>query len=210
MLVALPHDHRYWLERGQRWEYFWMVVNGREAMRLAQEVLAHAGPVLRPSPDGVDRLAAACHALIARPDLQPGEASAAAYGAIATLHDAAFAGVAATRRELPPPIARAVAHVEENLARPLNVDRMAAAAGLSRAHFVRSFARALGAPPSRYLLDRRLDRVERLLTATDMPVGAIAASTGFANANYLAKTFRRVHGLAPGTYRQRMRDAAGN
>src|SRR5690606_11051107 len=47
MLVTMPHEHRYWLERGGHWEYFWMVLNGREALRLAREVLEAGGPVLQ-------------------------------------------------------------------------------------------------------------------------------------------------------------------
>ena len=36
MLVTMPHAHRYFLERGGHWEYFWLVLNGREALRLAR------------------------------------------------------------------------------------------------------------------------------------------------------------------------------
>ena len=41
---------------------------------------------------------------------------------------------------------------------PLDVDDMAAAAGLSRAHFSREFRRAFGESPHAYLLTRRLER----------------------------------------------------
>ena len=209
MLLSLPHAHRYWLERGQSWEYFWMVLNGREALRLAREAIDAAGPVLTPSQAIVDRLAAACLTLIERPDIQPGEASAATYAALAALYDAAFSGPRAPRPEVPAPIGRAIAYAEENLARPVNVERMASVAQMSRAHFVRQFTAAAGTAPSAFLFERRIERVERLLLATDMSVSAIAAATGFANANYLAKAFRRVHGLAPLEYRTQARNAVG-
>ena len=38
MLVTIPHPHRYWLERGGHWEYFWMVLTGREALRLGEAI----------------------------------------------------------------------------------------------------------------------------------------------------------------------------
>ena len=41
---------------------------------------------------------------------------------------------------------------------PLDVDRLARAAKLSRAHFSREFKREFGVSPHRYLLDRRLER----------------------------------------------------
>lgn len=209
MLLSLPHAHRYWLERGQSWEYFWIVLNGREALRIAREVIDAAGPVLSLPAAVVDRLADACLALIDRPAILPGEASSAAYAAIVALHDGVFSTDAAPRPALPPAIARAVAYVDANLASPVNVERMAAAAQVSRAHFVRQFSAAVGSSPSAYVFARRLERVERLLLATDMSVVAIAASAGFANANYLAKAFRRAHALAPLEYRAAMRSAVG-
>lgn len=200
MLVTMPHAHRYWLERGGHWEYFWAVLHGREALRLAREILEAAGPVLRLEAAQTDRLAAACLALIATPDLTPGEVSAAAYAALAALHDSAFA---ARRAETPLPaaLARVVGFIAAHLAEPLPVDRLARVAGLSRAHFVRQFTAALGKPPSAHVLDLRLERIERLLLASEMTVAEIAAATGFNDANYLAKAFRRHRGLAPLAFR---------
>src|SRR6185437_11090761 len=50
---------------------------------------------------------------------------------------------------------------------PLGVDDMAAAAGLSRAHFSREFRRVFGVSPHVYLLTRRLERAAALLRTTD-------------------------------------------
>ena len=38
------------------------------------------------------------------------------------------------------------------------VERLASVSGVSQAHFARSFKRAFGAPPHRYLLTRRIER----------------------------------------------------
>ncbi|MEO8241807.1 MAG: AraC family transcriptional regulator [bacterium] len=200
MLVTTPHDHRYWLARGGHWEYFWAVLHGREALRLAREILAVAGPVLDIGPL-VDRLAAACLTLLTTPRLTPGEASTAAYAAMSTLHDAVFGERPGPEKPLPAALARVADHVEAHLAETLTVDRLAAIAGISRAHFVRSFTAATGLPPSDFVTSRRMERIERLLLATEMRVSDIAAATGFADGNYLAKAFRRHRGLAPLEFR---------
>ena len=200
MPVSAPHPHRYWLDRGGHWEYFWLVLNGREALRLAREILDTSGPVLHPGPALTDRLAAACLTLLTTPDLTPGAASTLAYATMATLHDAAFAQ-RSTEPLLPPALARVTAHIADNLASPLPIDRLAAIAGQSRAHFTRQFSAALGQPPFDYVLQRRLDRIDRLLLATEMTVQDIAAATGFASANYLSKSFRRHRGLTPLDFR---------
>tara|TARA_R110002020_G_scaffold327289_5_gene543188 strand:+ start:174 stop:1082 length:909 start_codon:yes stop_codon:yes gene_type:complete len=201
MVLSLPHAHRYWLERGQHWQYFWMVLNGREALRLAREIIDIAGPVSTLPPAVIDRLAGACLTLIARSDITPGEASAASYAAMAALHDGVFAASAAPRQALPPLMARLVAHIDANLDQPLRVERLAMLTGMSRAHFVRQFTLATGTAPSDYVLARRIERIERLLLATDMSVAAIARVTGFADANYLAKAFRRRRSLSPLQFR---------
>ena len=47
LLVLVPHNHRYWLEKGDRWEYFWISMNGEETLRIHKMVLGLAGPVCR-------------------------------------------------------------------------------------------------------------------------------------------------------------------
>lgn len=198
MLVTVPHAHRYWLPPGGHWEYFWLILTGREALRLAHEILTAHGPILTPDPTQVDRLAAAVLSLLS--PQPPGAASALAYTALATLHEAAFARPA-TDDPPDPAIARVLAHVETHLAEPLNVDRLAAVAGMSRAYFVRRFTALTGRAPSRHVRDRRIDRVDRLLLATELQVTEIAEATGFADSTYLAKCFREARGMTPLAWR---------
>ncbi len=201
MLVTMPHAHRYWLERGGEWEYFWLMLNGREALRLAREILENAGPILELAPDLVDRLAASCHQILTIPEPTPGAASVAAYSAMATLHDAAFLASAETSPALPAFVTRVIAHIEANLGASLQVGHLADIAEMSRFHFSRRFAEVVGQSPADYVQSRRIERIERLLLATEMTVGEIAELTGFADGNYLAKAFRRVRGVAPLQFR---------
>jgi AraC family transcriptional regulator len=201
MLVTMPHEHRYYLERGGNWEYFWFLLAGREALRLARAILDLSGPVLHLPEPLVDRLARHCQSLLSKPALNPGQSSAQAYAAMAVLHDAAFGDDRPSTVPLPPAIARVVHHIEGNLGSNLSVESLAGIAEISRAHFVRRFTQALGCAPSDHVLHRRLDRVERLLLATEMSVGEIARLTGFADGNYLAKAFRRKRGMAPLQFR---------
>lgn len=205
MLVTMPHAHRYWLQRGGHWEYFWFILSGREALRLAREILAVAGPVLHPSDPASAQLASACQVLLTQP-LSPAQASVLGYQALAVLHDAAFAG-AKPQAAFAPEMTRVLSHIEANLGSDLRVEALAQVSGLSRAHFVRRFAAEVGVPPSDHVFARRMDRVERLLTASEMKIADIARATGFADANYLAKAFRRHRKMSPMEFRA-MRDEA--
>lgn len=200
MVLTFPHPNRYWLEPGESWEYFWIGLHGREALRITRAVLDAHGPVIRPPAPIVDRLAATCLTL-ATASLGIGEASAMAYAAAMALLDAGFSGRQESKAALPAPIGRAVALIEADLSQPLHVDRLAAASGLSRAHFVRQFTAATGTAPSDFVFSRRIALAERLLLATDGTVASIARAAGFADGNYFAKAFQRVHQLSPSAYR---------
>src|ERR1700742_1060079 len=86
-------------------------------------------------------------------------------------------------------------------AEPLAVDDLAAAAGLSRAHFSREFRRAFGESPHGYLLTRRLERAAALLRNTDRSVAGICFSVGRASVGVSTPSFTRTFGRSPPAYR---------
>jgi AraC-like DNA-binding protein len=83
----------------------------------------------------------------------------------------------------------------------LNVDDLAAAAGLSRAHFSREFRRTFGVSPHAYLLTRRLERAAALLRNTDRSVAEICLDVGLTSVGSFTTSFKRAHGMTPTTYR---------
>src|ERR687895_1224496 len=84
---------------------------------------------------------------------------------------------------------------------PLDVDDMARAAGLSRAHFSREFRRAFGESPHAYLLTRRLERAAALLRTTDRSVADICLSVGLQSVGSFTTSFTRTFGVSPTAYR---------
>jgi AraC family transcriptional regulator len=92
--------------------------------------------------------------------------------------------------------------VEEQLDRDLSLEDMAAAAGLSRAHFARAFRAATGRTPFAYLRERRIARTCSLLISTTRPVVEIAALTGFSSHSHLGRVFKHQIGMTPAEYRR--------
>ena len=84
---------------------------------------------------------------------------------------------------------------------PLDVDDMARAAGLSRAHFSRAFRAAFGEPPHAYLLTRRLERAAALLRTTDRSVADVCLSVGLQSIGSFTTSFTRTYGVSPTAYR---------
>jgi AraC-like DNA-binding protein len=91
---------------------------------------------------------------------------------------------------------------------PLDVDDLARAAGLSRAHFSREFRRAFGEPPHSYLLTRRLERAAALLRTTDRSVTDICFAVGLHSVGSFTTSFSRTFGLSPTAYRATFPPAA--
>jgi AraC-like DNA-binding protein len=91
---------------------------------------------------------------------------------------------------------------------PLGVDEMAAAAGLSRAHFSRQFRRAFGESPHAYLLSRRLEHAAALLRTTDRSVADICLDVGLRSVGSFTTSFTRTYGIPPTAYRAKFPPAA--
>ena len=200
MVLNFPHANRYWLAPGQTWEYFWIGVNGREALRITRSVIDTSGPVLRLNAGSIDRLADVCRGLLAR-EVQVGEASSLAYATVMSLHDGLSRTADTAIDELPGTIGRTRTYIDQHLAERLDVERLAEIAGLSRAHFVRVFTKSVGQSPASYVASQRLQLAQRLLTATDATILEVAAACGFADANYFAKVFRRMTDATPTAFR---------
>jgi AraC-like DNA-binding protein len=83
----------------------------------------------------------------------------------------------------------------------LDVDDLAQAAGLSRAHFSREFRAAFGESPHAYLLTRRLERAAALLRTTDRSVADICFSVGLQSVGSFTTSFSRTFGKSPTAYR---------
>jgi AraC-like DNA-binding protein len=90
----------------------------------------------------------------------------------------------------------------------LDVDDMARAAGLSRAHFSREFRRAFGESPHSYLLTRRLERAAALLRSTDRTIADVCFSVGLQSLGSFTTSFTRTYGVSPAAYRAKYPPAA--
>nr|MDT0662130.1 AraC family transcriptional regulator [Micromonospora sp. DSM 115978] len=84
---------------------------------------------------------------------------------------------------------------------PAGVSLRQAAARLHAdpSHLVRSFTRAYGLPPHRYLTGRRIDAARRRLLA-GQPPGEVAVAVGFHDQAHLTRHFRRYLGTTPTRY----------
>lgn len=91
--------------------------------------------------------------------------------------------------------------IESRYADPLSLKEMAQSCGMCEGSFRRAFAAVYGQPPIAYLLDFRIEKAKELLLM-GLPLEEVAQRTGFSDANYLIRYFRKATGMTPGRFRQ--------
>jgi AraC family transcriptional regulator len=98
---------------------------------------------------------------------------------------------------------RTLDHISDNLDEKITLAQLAHVAGLSVFHFARSFTRAMGVSPSRYISRMRLERAMAEIAAGKLSLAEIALKAGFSSQASFTTAFHRATGLTPGEYRTR-------
>jgi AraC-like DNA-binding protein len=86
---------------------------------------------------------------------------------------------------------------------PLKLDQLAAAAGVSKYHFLRCFAETYGTTPAVYLAERRIERAQDLLRATNLTVTEICMLVGYSSVGSFSAKFKELVGFTPSAYQAR-------
>lgn len=99
-----------------------------------------------------------------------------------------------------PHLRRARDLIDRSYADPLDLDHLAAAAGVSKFHFLRCFREAYGTTPAAYLAERRIERAQDLLRATNLTVTEVCMLVGYSSLGSFSTRFRQVVGVTPSAY----------
>ncbi|WP_432136258.1 MULTISPECIES: AraC family transcriptional regulator [unclassified Streptomyces] len=97
--------------------------------------------------------------------------------------------------------ARARAELEDRMADPPTLERLAADLGTSPFALLRAFRDAYGMPPHTWLTDARVRRARLLLDTGTTPAEA-AVTVGFTDQPHLNRHFARIVGVPPGAYQR--------
>jgi AraC family transcriptional regulator len=92
---------------------------------------------------------------------------------------------------------------EQVIDRPLSVDEMARAAGLSESWFAHAFKKTTGLSPQRWQMQQRLAMAARMIAEDHArPLADIALATGFSDQPHFSRAFRAEYGQPPATWRR--------
>lgn len=108
------------------------------------------------------------------------------------------------RAEAPanPAIAEALKFVRQHLDRRITLGEIAKRTGASERHFSKLFKEATGLTFVDYLTRERVERAKRALRETRNRVSEIAFASGFESIAQFNRSFKKVAGESPSSYRQ--------
>jgi transcriptional regulator GlxA family with amidase domain len=96
-----------------------------------------------------------------------------------------------------PKLVAVISEMEGNLEEPLNQTELAQRVNLSTRQLERLFRKYLGATPTRYYLNLRLQRSRQLLLQTPLSILSAALACGFVSASHFSKCYREYFGKSP-------------
>ncbi|BBD60198.1 AraC family transcriptional regulator [Nostoc sp. HK-01] len=105
----------------------------------------------------------------------------------------------------PRKLRQAISYIHENLERDLTLAEIAAVVGMSMYHFSRLFKQSTGFAPHQYVLNSRIAKAKKLLSATEKSIEQISEQVGFQSQSHFTNVFRKFMGITPKTYREQVK-----
>ncbi|MFV0502939.1 MAG: helix-turn-helix domain-containing protein [Lachnospirales bacterium] len=99
-------------------------------------------------------------------------------------------------------IKTSIEYLVENYCDKITLDSMCQIVNLSKQHFSRLFKSYTGKTFIEYLTLFRLEQAEKLLLQTNIPVTQIPELTGFCNANYFSRVYKKNYNQTPSKTRK--------
>ncbi len=98
---------------------------------------------------------------------------------------------------------RARDHADRHYTETLDLDALAAVAGMSKYHFQRLFTATYGLSPAAHLSQRRVERAQDLLRATNLTVTEVCHAVGYSSLGSFSTRFRELVGESPSEFQRR-------
>jgi AraC-like DNA-binding protein len=203
MILSIPGPHVYYLpESSEHWEFVFITLAGREAVRITRMIERYLGNVI--AADRMTETLSLLHDILKK--LFSGEInnpfnnSAHTYRlCMKFLEEAGEIRNSYGKYSFE----ELKIFLKGNLYRDISVEEMAGVMNLSRSYFTGVFSREMGMSPRMYLENLRLKTALDVLFEKGTTVKEAAARCGIYDVNYFCRLFKKRYGVSPGKYRER-------
>ena len=191
----------YTADKDDPWQYRWVGFGGSDAQRMvAYTALSVENPVFRYDKD--NSLAQLMDSIYRSSGSAPHD-EAAALGYLHLFLSKLMELSGTDKRTLKTGfdyVDKAIRYIERNYANYINVDDIAASAGISRSHLYRLFMQNAGMSPNEYLNTHRINVACTLMRSHGLTVCEAANSCGFSDQLYFSRVFKKMKGMSPSYY----------
>lgn len=98
------------------------------------------------------------------------------------------------------PIFHVVEYIRQNLKEELNLKNLSNIASMSTTSFYRFFKRELGMSPIEFIMKEKIKCAKKLLKNPSIQISEVCYLSGFENANYFSRLFKKQEGITPSQY----------
>lgn len=107
-----------------------------------------------------------------------------------------------------PCVSKALSLIHAEPLRDWTIETLAREAGVSRSVLAERFSRLAGMPPMQYLAQWRMQIATELLSSSNHNMATIAAKAGYASEGAFSRAFKKMVGIPPSVWRNRLRAEA--
>lgn len=100
------------------------------------------------------------------------------------------------------PIYTAIAYINSNYTQEITLDFISDYVHMSKSNFCLVFKKIVGETFIDYLNAIRITQAHKMLTSTNMNLKEIACKTGFSSPDYMARIFKKIHGVSPSEFKK--------
>ena len=100
---------------------------------------------------------------------------------------------------------RVIEYMKEHISERLSVEDVCSILHYNKSYVFRQFKKTTGSSLMAYFTKMKIQRAKEMLRETDLSISAISDTLSFDDPNYFSKTFKKVTGYAPSTYRKMRR-----
>lgn len=93
-------------------------------------------------------------------------------------------------------------YLEQHYMDKITLDTLATQFFINKYYLTRIFKSKFGISINNYLLQVRITHAKHLLRFTDLPIEEIGRQCGIQDSNYFSRTFRKIEGISPGSFRR--------
>lgn len=98
------------------------------------------------------------------------------------------------------PINYVTDYIQNNLNEDVSLKKLSSITSMSTTSFYRFFKRELGMSPLEFILNEKLKCAKKLLKNPGIQINEVGYLSGFENANYFSRLFKKHEGMTPKQY----------